>query len=253
MINNNEKKSWFISHSKNSYAKVNLFCFHHAGGSAAFFRDWPNLLTPFVNLFAAQLPGRDTRHDEPFAATIDIILRELLAYKQLFIDKPLILFGHSLGSIIAFELARQLENQSITSPKCLIVSGRCSPQLSDAQEKVYSLPDALFIKRLIEKYGGINEEIQKDKNLLNLFLPRLRADINLSENYKYVALSPLECPIFVMSGAGDPSVNRDDLLGWQAESKAPGKIYMFDGEHFFLESNKTKVIDRLNRLLMSFI
>lgn len=253
MSNNNAINNWFITHSMNSFSKINLLCFHHAGGSAAFFSSWPQLLTPFMNVFAIQLPGRDTRYNEPFAQNIETILQELLRYKNIFLDKPLILFGHSLGSIIAFELARILEKISITSLKCLIVSGRCSPHLSKFQEKIHSLSDDLFINRLIDKYGGIPEEIQRNKNALNLFLPRLRADIYLCENYKYCPAPLLECPIFIMGGFHDPSVNKEDLVGWQAETKALSKIYLFDGDHFFLESNKMNVLNRINKLLSGFL
>lgn len=253
MSDNNEINQWFIPQLQNRIAKINLFCFHHAGGSASFFNDWPSQLTPFVNLISVQLPGRDMRQNESFITNINILIEKLTKHSDIFSNKPFVLFGHSLGAIIAFELSRKLQKLSLQAPKCLIVSGYCAPKLSDTKEKIHLLPDPLFLKRLIEKYGGISEEILNCNELLNFVLPRIRADVYLAENYSYSFAPLLECPIFVMGGANDPSIHIDELLGWKEETKAQTKIFSFQGDHFFLQSKKASVLERINKLLTIYL
>ncbi|MGD9153828.1 MAG: alpha/beta fold hydrolase [Gammaproteobacteria bacterium] len=247
------KDAWFLVKDKKQFSKFNLFCFPHAGGGASFFNDWPQFLPDLVQVLSVQLPGREARHSENFLQNINDVLNNILEFKDIFYKKPFALFGHSLGAVLAFELARKLFIDKSPTPTCLIVSGHCAPKFSEKQEKIYSLPDDKFVKRMNELYGGIDSEVLCCPELLELLLPRFRADILLSEQYKYNQAPSLKCPIFVFNGNDDVSVNSDELSEWGLETDNAAKIYKFPGDHFFISDSKEIVLDRLSKILRNFL
>lgn len=247
MSNRLERKLWFVQNSSQPLAKFNLFCFHHAGGAASHFSDWQRHLPATIQVNAIQLPGRDHRYGESFYNSVSQIVDKLLTFEDVFREKPFVLFGHSLGAIIAFELTKTMQKKGL-SPMALIVSGRSAPALAHLQEPIHHLPDELFIKQLILRYGGLRSDVLQSAELMSLLLPRIRADVAMAESWKYEKTLKINCPLFVFGGDNDVSVSEDDLSGWQLESENKIRIFRFSGDHFFIETDKIAVMSKIRQV-----
>lgn len=244
-----QDNKWFIHLNKTSTAKLRLFCFHHAGGTALFFRTWKDAFPPEVELVAVQLPGRETRSSEPFITDINVVTKQITDnFYKYQSTLPFIFFGHSLGSIIAFEVANELQRRHLKIPKYLIVSGRDAPQYQSKEEVLHHLSDDLFIKGLM-KYQGMPDEILQHKELLEVLLPRLRADFTLSETYQYVKTPTLECPILALGGKDDPTISCSELADWGKQTSKKCTINLFPGGHFFLNDFKKDIINMVNLII----
>jgi medium-chain acyl-[acyl-carrier-protein] hydrolase len=195
---------WWVRSKPNPQAALRLLCFPYAGGTASVFRAW-HLALPEVEVYGIQLPGRANRFLEPaFTRAPDLVEVLAPALEGLF-DKPFVFFGHSMGAIISFELARWLRCHGKPLPRRLFVSGRRAPQTPDAVPPRYLLNDVDFITSLSE-LNGIPDEVMNNPELVRLALPALRADVELSETYEYREEPPLECPITAFGGVDDNEV-----------------------------------------------
>jgi len=155
---------------------------------------------------------------------------------QPYLDKPFAFFGHSLGTKISFELARKLHDQDASMLVHLFFSGGRAPQIPDSEEPpIHTLPDAALVERLRD-FNGTPEALLQHEELLQLFLPMLRADIALHETYHYVPGEPFDCPVSVFGGLEDDEISRDDLLAWRTHTRGSFTLRMLPGDHFFLRS-----------------
>jgi len=244
-----ENSKWFVPHSLSRAAKINLFCFHHAGGSAGFYSQWPKHLTTMVNVISIQLPGRESRYGEGFSTSIDEIVSELVKYDAVFTDKPYIIFGHSLGALVGFMLARELVKMQKPQPTFFISSAHPAPRRVELVDKLHELPDIEFVQKMSKKYGGISKEVLNSEELLQFLTPRFRADIFLSESNVYKEISPVKFPIAVMHGENDKSVSQEGILAWQNETEENVRFHSFSGDHFFVESQEKEVLGIINKLI----
>ena len=149
--------SWLAFHKLNPQARLRLFCFHYAGGSARVFREWHDLL-PTVEVCPLQLPGRGTRIKEGSVRRVAPLVEQLARELSPKLDMPFAFFGHSMGALIGFELARLLRRERGLNPAHLFISGRRAPQLRAAGPPIHNLPDDEFIERLRD-YNGTPEEV----------------------------------------------------------------------------------------------
>jgi surfactin synthase thioesterase subunit len=168
------------------------------------------------------------------------------------LDGPFAFFGHSLGALLAFELARQLERKGGPSPVHLFVSGHAAPQIPDDRPPTYNLPQEAFIDKL-RAFGGTPDEVLAHDELMELLLPMLRADFQLSETYIYAAGEPLSCPITALGGVRDPYVTRDDLAAWCEQTESDFAVRMFPGDHFYLNSNGRELIGVIAQELLKHL
>jgi len=228
---------WIVFQRPNPVARVRLFCFPYAGGSASMFRSWAEEAPPEVEVCAIQPPGRENRWREPRLTVLPEFLLSLAQSILPHLKLPFAFFGHSLGALIAFELARLLRRQGDPQPLCLFVSGRRAPHLPDPRPSTHQLPDGEFIDS-IRRLGGTPEELLQNSEVTQLFLPTLRADFALNETYTYRVDEPLECPIFAFGGAEDPEAGRDEVAAWDAHTSASFSTRMFPGDHFFVNSSR---------------
>lgn len=244
---------WFINHNKVAVAKLRLFCFHHSGGTASCFKDWREFLPSEVELIAVQFPGRDARNSEPLITDMNAAVKQITdAFNkyQMIYELPFVFFGHSLGSLIAFEIANELRKRNLKAPQYLIVSGRTAPQTQPKEEVLHDLTDDLFVKGLT-KYQGMPTEILQNKELLEVLLPRLRADFTLSETYQYKEKPPLECPILAIGGKDDSTVNYNELVTWKKQTLKKCTVNVFSGGHFFLSTSKKDVLSVIYPIITS--
>jgi medium-chain acyl-[acyl-carrier-protein] hydrolase len=221
-------------------ARLRLFCFPYAGGSASAYRTWAGLLPDSVELCAVQLPGRENRAGEPLLTRMDDVVAMLMRDVPAFLTMPYAFFGHSMGSHIAFELARALRRKFVPGPVHLFASGRHAPQLPDAHKAIHALPDDEFIEEL-RLLQGTPDEVLRHPELMQLLTPILRADFAVCETYEYRDEAPLSCPITALGGADDAEASETELAAWETQTARRFDMLMFPGNHFFLHEARREV------------
>lgn len=229
--------------------RLRLYCLPYAGASAGLFRTWRKVLPPEIALYGVEYPGRGTRVSEPAIERIDELaceLAEALAYTP---PGPYALFGHSMGSLVAFETAHQLVARDAPLPILLVASGHGAPSLPITAEPVHASPDPEFLARLRELNATPPEAFDMP-DLLELMLPILRSDFRAAETYAPANRSKLEVPIAAYGGLADADVRRDQLMAWADETTARCIVRMFPGDHFFLSTTVERVVSALARDLL---
>lgn len=244
-------KSWILRRSVGT-PSLRLYCFCYAGGSAASFLSWQAEVDPAIEICGVQLPGRGARfHELPYTK-----LSELITVLSHVIERdstlPFAFFGHSLGGLLAFELARYNAKHGRSLPGHLIISGCAAARYRFPSEKLHLLDDKAFAKRL-RKYNGTPPEVLENPELMELVLPTIRADFALVDNYEYVPGAALNIPITVLAGKGEQFTSSAQTAGWQEETLGACDVHWVDGDHFFINSNRKAVIDRINAVLKSHV
>lgn len=239
-------KPWAVSYRKaQSEPAVRLFCLPYAGGSASVFRGWPDRLPPSVGVWAVQLPGRETRLKEPVFTRLGPLVQELAQAILPSLDRPCALFGHSVGALIAFELARHLRTQYGIRPVHLWAAACPAPQLPDADAPIHALPEPDFRERL-RRFNGTPAAVLEHEELMGMMGPILRADFALRETYVYVPEAPLDCPITAFGGEQDHEVDETALRAWQVQTSRSFRLQMLSGNHFFLQSSQAELLQRVS-------
>ncbi|MEM9494264.1 MAG: alpha/beta fold hydrolase, partial [Myxococcota bacterium] len=179
-----ELKTWFHTPPTTGESRLRLFCFPYAGGSASIFHHWPKTLASGIEVYALNLPGRAYRmREKPFTRMPQLVEAVAAAIKPA-LDVPFVLFGHSLGALMAFEVARALRAHQLPQPAGLIVSARVGPQFGPSEEPIYSLPRNAFVSELQRRYGP-TVDLFKNPEVLDLVLPALRSDFEVLDHYVY--------------------------------------------------------------------
>jgi medium-chain acyl-[acyl-carrier-protein] hydrolase len=228
---------WLAQSKPNTQATLRLFCFPYAGGGATIFRNWQATLPAQIEVCPIQLPGRGKRLKEPPFTQVQFLVEALSHALLPYLDKPFAFFGHSMGALVSFELARTLRRKYGLGPKRLFLSGRRAPAIPNLEPPTYNLPEPEFIEAL-HKLKGTPIGVLEEPELMQLMLPLLRADFTLCETYTYTPETPLNCPISVFGGLQDSEVSRTHLEGWRAETTAAITLRMLPGDHFFLNTEE---------------
>lgn len=214
---------------------MRLFCFPFAGGGASTFLSWSDKLAPELEIYPVQLPGRENQYTAPPFRRVSALVEELGKVLAPYIDVPYAFFGHSMGGLICFELARHLRRMHYPLPQHLFVSGLRAPQVPWKPEKppIYQRSDELFIEK-IRTLNGTPDMILHNRELLQLILPTLRADFELCETYHYLPEQPLDCAISAFGGLQDTQISDAALTAWGEQTTRAFRIRMFPGDHFFI-------------------
>jgi surfactin synthase thioesterase subunit len=165
------------------------------------------------------------------------------------LEVPFAFFGHSMGAVLAVEVARALAIQGLPSPRHLVASARRPPHLADPHSLLNSLSDVEFVAEINRRYGGIPNVIRDNPDIISLLLPCLRADIAAVESYQPGVGRRLECPISAYGGADDALCSRADLEAWRDVTSADFDLRLFPGGHFYLESQETMLLAQLSATL----
>jgi medium-chain acyl-[acyl-carrier-protein] hydrolase len=237
---------WIVRAKPRPHAQLRLFCLPHAGGGAASFHPWADLLPPDIELCACQLPGREGRLNEPAIDRLGPLVDALVIHTEALRDRPFALFGHSMGALIAFELSRALRRRGATLPKCLIVSGRRAPSRTPGSEPtLHTMSDADFVSELMRRYNGIPKVVLQEPELLRLFTPCLKADFAVFETYVYAPEPPLECRLAVYGGEEDPQVADDQVAEWARLARDWAGLRRFPGGHFYHQDQRAAVLQAM--------
>ena len=219
-----------------------LICLPFAGGGIGAFRAWGKRLPDDIELLGVQLPGRESRlREAPFDAIADIVsavLPGVAAASRV----PTALFGHSMGALVAYELTLALEASDGPAPAHLFVSARRSPDEPDPEPPVHALPDTTFLDELQLRYGAVPDAVRQEPELLALLLPALRADIRAIECYT-PGTRKVRCPVAVYGGAEDRHPLPAQLAGWQRVAESQIRVRLFEGDHFYLTSQRDALVD----------
>jgi medium-chain acyl-[acyl-carrier-protein] hydrolase len=225
----------------NSSSLCRLFCLPHSGSGAFQFASWKNFLPEVLDICPIQLPGRENRLQEPSLTRIQTIVENLASELTLHLDRPYILYGYSLGALIAFELARELRRRKIRAPLSLYALARRAPHLPQHDTPVHYLPDDLFLAEIARRYGGMPAIILQDVELMKLLITALRADITALETYVYEEQDPLDFPIYAFGGNFDSTAKEKDLQAWSSHTSSAFELKMFDGDHFFIRNHRQSI------------
>lgn len=238
--------SWIIIPKHNLQTQIRLFCFPYAGRGASAYHLWPAGLHSSIGVCRIQLPGRENRLREHLFTQLQPLVETLAKALRPHLKMPFALFGHSVGALMCFEVARQLRRQDGLSPVRLFVSACRAPQIRPREPAVYQLPDAEFVEELRRRYNGSLDAALQQPELMQLLTPILRADMRMLDTYVYEDDTPLDCPIFAFGGVEDSQVHQEDLLGWRYQTRSTFTVRMFPSNHFFLHHNRPALLQALS-------
>jgi medium-chain acyl-[acyl-carrier-protein] hydrolase len=232
---------------------LRLFCLPYAGGNVSIFRRWQREMPENVEVCPIELPGRGLRSNEPLNTRMEPLVEHLGRELLPLLDRPFALFGHSMGAILSFELARYVRNRANLSPAQLFVSGWRSPELMD-ERRDYDLPTDVFIA-MLRRMNGTPDEILENPEALEFLLPIVRADFEAAQTYTYREDLTLSCPIKAFAGIKDLGTPPEMMKSWKNHTTSSFSITILPGDHFFVtqsEATLTRIIGHhLARLLDS--
>lgn len=222
-----------------------FLCFPHAGGGASFYNSWKEYFGDQIKICPVQLPGREDKFTEEPIVSVDIVTKQVVQ-SLMNTDNRLILFGHSMGTKLLYEVEKELEKRGRQSE--LVIVSACSPPHIPDKFPISKLPDDEFIQELI-KYNGIPGNMALQREIIELFLPMLRSDFIMSENYTCKERVKLACPILALGGYEDDGADEDDMRAWDEYTDDIFQCCMFKGDHFYLKENERSVIQKINEMI----
>lgn len=229
----------------NPSANLNLFCLPYSGASAMCYSPWRRALPDWLRVRPLELPGRGMRMDEPLQSHMASLANQLADEIAAETNAPYVLFGHSLGGLLVFELAHALQARGLRAPLALFVSGTAGPARRDVSDYAIEKTDEQLRERLRE-LQGTSESVLANAELMQLMLPILRADFLLCGSFVHGEREPLGVPIHVFGGKQD-SVTVEQLLDWQEETSSGFSLDMFEGHHFYLVEQQALLLHQLRR------
>ena len=241
---NTATDAWIRRYHDADDAATTLVCFPHAGGSASYYFPVSAALSPAVEVLAVQYPGRQDRRAEPAAATIGELADGITAALRPLTGPSTAFFGHSMGAVLAFEVARRLGPDG---PATLFVSGRRAPS-RHRPEAVHRAGDDAVLAEL-RKLDGTDARLMGDEELRSMILPALRADYQAVETYVADPDAVLDRPIVALVGDADPRTTPAEAESWRRHTTGRFGLHVFPGGHFYLAAERDRVLDVVSSYL----
>lgn len=244
---------WFVPLNDAGNVAAALLCFPFAGGNSMFFSNWRDYIPPRFALYAVDLPGRGRRFGEPLLENLPEVLEALIGERRFLPEAPCLFFGHSLGALLAYEFAAALESiRDVRRPVYVVVSGRGAPHVVSSSDPIHHLPDAEF-KEKLRHFQGTPAEVLENQQLMDLFLPVLRADFRISETSEALSSKvPLSVPLIASGGTRD-AVDFESLKEWRHYTRSRFDCWRFSGGHFYLREHGGTLAHSLIGLLQAHI
>lgn len=244
---------WFSFYTRRPDARYRLFCIPYAGGGENIYQSWSVSAPKYLEVIGVRLPAHGSRISEPPVTDIEILTGHLTTALRVYNDKPIALFGHSVGALLAYltcrELAKNISNipkESLTDiPLALFVSGREAPSVKSVLPPLHNLPASQLVTELNNRYRGIPDDVMEDQKLLEKYIPALQADLKMNETYRHQQTSKLPCSICAFGGRTDPCVNDQALVQWQKETTGNFALQCFNGAHFFLNDARDTILQTI--------
>lgn len=229
---------------------MKVFCLPYAGGSESVYYKWKRYMHPLIQLEAIELKGRGKRFNEEFYQTLEEAVEDIFkSIKDKILYDDYAIYGHSMGSLLAYELYYKISSENMRNPKHIFFSGHKAPSIIRKEKKIYMLPDEEFIKEVIN-LGGTQEELVKNEELMKLVTPILRNDFKILENYIYKEKKDkIQCDISILNGRQD-DITIEQILRWKDHGAKDVKVYNFEGDHFFINNNIENITNIINAVLI---
>ncbi|NHZ80361.1 alpha/beta fold hydrolase [Massilia sp. CCM 8695] len=212
---------------------MRLLCFPHAGAGPSQFRSWLAAGPDSLQIMPVALPGREARYKDPMPRRMEALLRDLSHGMEPLLDQPYAMLGHSMGALVAFELARMMRRAGLRQPEHLFVSAFRAPHLNGRSPPLHALPGHLLKAELL-RLDGTPPEVLAQPDLMDTLLPVMRSDLEIAEHYRYRHAPPLSCPITCLGGITDQRISRPELRAWRQHTADEFRLRLFPGGHFYL-------------------
>jgi surfactin synthase thioesterase subunit len=237
-------RRWFKRYGRiDDSAQVRLLCFHHAGGSAAMYRRWRQLLPASIEPVAIQLPGRADRFTEPAHAHMTPLVDDLIDVIKPLLDRRFACYGISMGARVAWALAHTLRDRAMPSPARLYLACDPGPVTDDGVWPWEGRSDGL--EGYLRDMGGTPAEVLDQPELLRVLLPTLRADLAVLSTHNFRPAVPLNVPIRAFAGTGDPVATPDRVDHWRTETTASFELHPLDSGHFLAGDAENQVVETI--------
>ncbi len=244
-----DASNWIINNDLNTDARLRLFCFHYLGGGASAFRQWSDSFPPEIQVCPIQLPGRESRINEQPFQRIESLVEMLAQVLYPYLDRPFAFYGHSMGALISFELARQLRRQHGLIPVHLFAAAYYAPHTISPFQKINDMKESELISSL-PRLLDAPESLLKNTEFIEALLPTVKADLQIVGKHVYSDEEPLACPISAFGGLQDKEVSDDDLSAWSKHTQSKFNLQMFPGKHLFLLSDREILFQSIIQELM---
>lgn len=228
-----------------------LFCLPYAGGNVHIYAKWPQRLAPVASVVSVQLPGRGIAYQQAPYTTVADLVDYLLNSTFRSVTGQVILFGHSMGALIAYELAYALSQRHPRLVKHLIVSAYRGPHLPQTKKSIHLLNDEEF-KGELRRMNGTPREVLENPELMELVLPTVRADFKLCESYIYKSRSPLSCSITAIAGSQDPDYPAPIVSQWSTHTTRKFELITIPGDHFFIHTASEQLLQTLYEVVQRY-
>ncbi len=229
-------------------ASLRLFCFPYAGGSSLVFRTWAESLPKNIEICPVELPGRGIQMKSSPFTRMEALVNAIAPIFLPYLDKPFAFFGHSMGGLVSFELARHLRKEYAKKPIRLFVSASRAPQIPSPKPPIHALPEAEFFQEL-RRLNGTPASVLENTELMQILAPILRADFAVLETYVYTQKPSFEFPITAFGGLEDQEVTLQELGGWREQTQNSFQLQLFSGDHFFIHSAQSLLLENLAKYL----
>jgi len=213
------------------------------------FAGWGERLKPEIEVWAALPRGRGMRFREKTLETVEAMVEDYLWSLRDNLDMPFAFYGHSLGGLVAFEMARRLEAEGLPSPEHLFIGASAPPHFGLIHSRIGHLSGAEFVDAVQERYAGIPAPVLNEPELMELLLPVLRADFSAYEDYEFANTALLRCPVTVFAGSEDRGISEEMMIGWEQHTRGRFEMHAVSGDHFFLTTSKDIVLTTIQKSL----